>query len=245
MALRRFFVDFEFASLDAPIALPERVAFYAHTVLRLSDGAEIELFNGRGAIAICILEGASARVREMRHVAQPHTHIRVASALIKGPRQDWLIEKLAEMGVSHYLPLLCERSTLPELPPHKRERMQRLAQAAARQSGQGRLMQILEMQTLPELCLQHLGHPEHVLIAMKPQAPQLLSTVLTELGGPLHHCTLLLGPEGDLSEGEMELIARSGGHSAALGGPILRTETAAMSAAALLLHFVRSQGASS
>jgi len=212
-------------------------AHHALHVLRLSIGDEITLFDGRGLRATARITGVSGEslVAEVLHrEAESSTRVLIiATAIPKGERADWLVEKCAELGVAEMVPLLCDRGQVSP-GAGKLARWRRKADEAAKQSGQSRSMTILEpMALLAALEAFASGGPAWY---GAPGATRTLAQAIDECAAgdaASRGASIWVGPEGGFSPDEVALLERSGVLAVSLGGTILRVETAAVAAAAV------------
>lgn len=212
-------------------------AHHALHVLRLSVGDAITLFDGRGqrATARIVHVSADEFAAEVldRTVDESTRVLIIATAIPKGERADWLVEKCAELGVAELVPLLCERGQVSP-GAGKLARWRRKADEAARQSGQSRSMTIREPMMLAD-ALAFCARDGRVWYGA-PGAARTLAEVIGETpagGAASRGAAIWIGPEGGFSPGEVTLLEQSGGQSFSLGGTILRVETAAVAAAAV------------
>ena len=214
------------------IALDEAQAHHVRDVLRLSVGASVELFDDAGAIAsgeIASVDPQRVIVR-VEHVerARNRGELIVASAIPKGDRADWMIEKLSELGVTRFIPLQTERSVVHPTGSGKRDRWNRIATESAKQSRRAGVMQIDELTKLSE-----------VLTETREGAPFYLSTApdAVEIGdvldGTWNRVFLFIGPEGGWTDSEIKAFDEQSLTGVKLTATILRVETAAVAAAAI------------
>lgn len=206
--MRRFFVE----RISPPmVLLPARESRHAVRVLRLGRGDRVVVFDDREAWTGEIVSTAGrVQVRLLeRRPPVGRIPVAVASAVPKGARLDWMVEKLGELGVSEFIPVRFARS-VAELGESKRRRLEKIAQAAAKQSG-APLMKIAPPRRVEEL-------PRDAFL-LDPEAPDPLPS------GP---GTVVVGPEGGLTPEEEALFERR----YSLGPTTLRIETAALVAAA-------------
>ncbi len=209
-------------------------------VLRLDEGTEIELFNLVGQTAVATLIGHDANQLRCRvsAVREPvaRANIAVFSAIPKGDRADWMIEKLSEIGVDAWTPIRCQRSVVTDVSPAKRERWQRIAVEAAKQSRRIGAMRIEPERALSEL------------MRSAPQASNLSIVLWTRDADPLQQIVraqtnlrLFVGPEGGWTDDEMSAFASARNEDspayafARLTRSVLRIETAAVVAAGVAL----------
>lgn len=202
-------------------------------VLRVEPGAKVRAFDGRGLEA----DGTVTRAEPVRvtlELADPQTSdveaslsVSLAVALLKGDKLSEVVRRGTELGVVRFLPFISARCDVRELSPNKLERLRRVAQEAAKQSGRSVVPEVAEVQKLSSLALLPL-----TLVA-QPAAPQTLRLILR--GGEPDAVMVVTGPEGGLTEGEVSDLLGRGAHAVRLGARILRAETAPIAVAAALL----------
>lgn len=231
----------------AVVSLSATDAAHAARVLRLAPGDTVVVCDGRGYEYEAELEHVSsrevsARVRACRFSdAEPGVHLTLAQGLAKGDKMDLIVQKAVEVGVSRIIPLITERTVVRvdgEKARAKVERWQRIAYEAAKQSGRARVPTVEAVHAWDEFWRRtDLGT---ALVAWEGEREQRLLPVVQEWAetrrpaapAPL---TVVIGPEGGLAEAEVALARRSGGVAVTLGRRILRTETAGLVAAAVVL----------
>jgi 16S rRNA (uracil1498-N3)-methyltransferase len=229
---------------SAPLKGKERVALDAvaakHllTVLRLKPGAEFVLFDGSGFEYGAVLELADkkqALVKILKvhgPVVESPLHVTLVQGVSRGERMDYTVQKAVELGVTAIVPVLTGRSVvkLDEAGAEKkRGHWQAVATSACEQSGRVRVPDV----ALPEPLSNYLGKQrEHGLrLLLDPMA----ESGLDGFGRPADaKVSLLVGPEGGLSDQEIALAGQAGFKGMRLGPRILRTETAALVALSLL-----------
>jgi 16S rRNA (uracil1498-N3)-methyltransferase len=192
-------------------------------VLRLEAGAEVEVFDdaGRCGRGVLVLEHGRLGV-EVREIIDrpPLPGLTIASAVPKGARADWMIEKLTELGVARFIPLRTGRSVVHPEGEGKPHRWQRLAREAARQCGRADVMTIEALTPLDQV------------LAARPGAGWYATTSAT--GRPQGRVDIVLvGPEGGWTVAEETALAAAGLKAVSLGPTVLRIETAAVAAAVL------------
>jgi 16S rRNA (uracil1498-N3)-methyltransferase len=213
------------------IRLASALAHYARDVLRLTVGHEVEIFDGRGGGARATLtqvddQGVVLSVLERYEVASG-VPLTVAMATPKGDRADLAVEKLTELGVTRIVWLVCARSVVVPRDEGKRsERWGRIAEAAAAQSLRHDVPMIEAPVPFAE-ALELLGggliaHPDG----------QSVAHVLRDNAALPYTC--LIGPEGGFTVDELAMAARAGYSRVSLARTVLRSETAAIAAAAAM-----------
>lgn len=197
-------------------------------VLRAQPGTSVELFDGKGESA----DGEVVEIRRKeadislgtRRKSLALRSLTLLTAVPKGDRFRWLVEKATELGVTSLIPLSTARSVVSPR-ESKLHKMEQTVIAACKQSGRNWLMAVGELTTLPE-ALQQLPETEQVLAA-HPSGSSLAERHSSSDGG----CTLVIGPEGGFTEGECTLLLSANASVVSLGESILRTETAAIALA--------------
>lgn len=205
---------------------------YLLKALRLTDGEKLEVFDGDGFYALATLLGVEAgeaylEVSQPQEAPRPELELYVATATPKGDRADWLVEKITELGASGLIWLKTERSVVVPKPGSKKfDRWARLADAAARQSRRMRVPTLEGPLTLSELKTLAFDH-RFVASPIKKDG--------ISAPGPLKGRVLItIGPEGGFTDDELEQMKNSGYNLLWLNPHVLRTETAAIAAAAVL-----------
>lgn len=229
MSLRRVAVS---SLASDEIELDAEQAHYVARVLRLKSGTRIEAFDGAGEVVRGALRNRDGswfiRVDDRHAARERNLTLTVASATPKGDRADWLVEKLAELGVDHLVWLTTQRSVVDLAPDgNKMRRFRRLVDQAARQSDSNQVMRI----SPPVRFEQYLEHAFDHRIVADFQGPSI-TTIGAE--SPTS-ASILIGPEGGFTESELCSAIDAGYTPKTLSDSILRVETAAVVAAALAL----------
>lgn len=218
---------------STPAVLTGDEARHAWRVLRLRAGDDADLFDGQGGHATArVIGGGPDRVElmvlEHRALTRPSKSLDLAVAMPKGERADWLVEKLAEFGVSSLIPLRAARG-VSDPGAARVERWNRKAEAAAKQSGASFLLAVRPVRAPGELAREW-GRHERVLLAdPSPQAEWLSAGIAALAGG----ATLaLIGPEGGFTDDELRVMESAGARRVRLSATVLRIETAAVAMAA-------------
>jgi 16S rRNA (uracil1498-N3)-methyltransferase len=218
------------------IALDKSQSHYLKHVLRLKSGAALLLFDGREPAdyqATLIFDGnaTTARIEAMTTL---QTESRLVSELIQGlgraDHMDWMIQKTTELGASRISIFNAERTQSPIKPALLEKKLahwRAVAISACEQSGRATLPEI-DFHSSLEVALAASGIEFKILLDFSGATPATL------LHAPKTAVAILLGPEGGLSPREIELAKASGFAALKLGPRVLRTETAATAALAIV-----------
>lgn len=217
--------------------LPAAAAHYLTVVRRLGPGAPLTVFDGAGLEASAVLgvgPAGSVLVLEGPPVAGRHgAPVRLAYALPKGEKLEDVLRQVTELGVAGVLLFQGDRSVSRIEPgdraDRKRERWGKIVEEAARQSGRSDVPPVEGPVSLAEALLR--TQNESWRAVLHPEGGTPLDSVC--VAAP---ATLFVGPEGGFSPGELEAFATAGVERLHLRCPVLRTETAAVVATALVLH---------
>jgi 16S rRNA (uracil1498-N3)-methyltransferase len=214
------------------VSLDRGEAHYVLTVLRLTPGATLELFDGKGHRSTVSLVSTDPPTVEILTLSEQIAgesplEIILFQAIPKGKRWDWLIEKVTELGVHSIVPLQTERTVVridERRAADKVRRWQAIISGAARQCGRSRTPELVAPRSISRAleevrCDRHLaalltGDTTSLNDALSDSAP-------TRLG-------LWVGPEGDFTNEETEYLLRAGARPVTLGPRILRVDTAAI-----------------
>jgi len=204
-------------------------------VLRLAEGAPIVLFDGNGGefpatLSLVSKRSVEARLGQRRDsTTESPLHITLAQGISKGDRMDFTIQKAVELGVSRIVPLNTERSVVNlkgERQEKKMAHWQGVIISACEQCGRNTVPELLPMQSLATWLMSDSADTKLLL----DQRSEGSASRLAEI----KNITLLIGPEGGLSEQERESAYTAGYQGLRLGPRVLRTETAALTALAVL-----------
>ncbi|QDT91426.1 RsmE family RNA methyltransferase [Gimesia algae] len=230
----RFFYDGLF---DADTLLLEgSEAHHLLHVLRMRTGDTVLVFNGRGAEAEGVISKTSRKTVEiqvtLRHAAPTSSQVPLilATAVPKGDRFRWLVEKAAELGVTKLVPLLTERSSV-DPGDNRLKKLQQTIVSAAKQSGQIQLMELAEVQKW-DTFLSEINQTECRLLIADPAGCGIDLFKLSEK--PESPVVILIGPEGGFTPDELQSAQEKGAKSVRLSEGILRIETAAILFAGLI-----------
>lgn len=231
MRITRLYLD-QALNVGERYTLDERAAHHVSKVLRLKAPAPLVVFNGRGGEYHAHLEQHDRRVVQVRidqfvEVSRESpVAVTLAQGLARGERMDFVIQKAVELGVHRIDPVATKHSTVrlsEERAERRHQHWQSVARHACEQCGRNDIPTISALHDFGSW-LQD-SRPE-LGIALDPAA----TTGMSEVCDGAREVTLLVGPEGGLSEDELYQAEKAGFVRVGFGPRILRTETAALAA---------------
>jgi len=237
MRQTRLYIEGEY-STGSELEIEAEKARYLGRVLRLRVGDSLVVFNGTGTaysadIAAFSRAGAALSVRDAVTLAsESPLKIHLVQGISRGERMDFVVQKATELGVKRITPLLTERGVVKLTDARaekRRQHWQKVAASACEQCGRVRLPLVDAPRRL-ETWLS--AKPQHVEsdVILRPGATQSLSAI----DMPATKVCILIGPEGGFSDVEYQLADVAGFVAVSMGPRVLRTETAAAAALAIL-----------
>lgn len=244
MALPFFYIN-EYHSTQKELLLNEETSKHVVQVLRMKTGEQLHLTDGKGNLMTCSVmidnkKHCTVEVKDSRHREQgtPLHHgsggqarkVSIAISLIKNAnRFEWFLEKATEIGVNEIIPLICERT---ENKKFRYDRMQQICISAMLQSQQVWLPVLHEPVKFGNVEMWKCGNGTNYMAhCMEGNNSMLSHSQISTLS----HSLICIGPEGDFTPSEIELAIKNGFVPVSLGATRLRTETAGVVAAAILL----------
>jgi 16S rRNA (uracil1498-N3)-methyltransferase len=218
------------------VTLNDTEAHHLIHVLRSQPGNIVEVFNGLGLSATCRIASVRKRDAELEVIAVQRTEppspvLTLATAVPKGDRFDWLIEKATELGVTCLIPLVTTRSVVDPR-DSKLDKLRQTVISACKQSGRNHLMKITGVTSWSDFVKQMV--PAHQTFIAHPQGNSVEcgNDRTRESAKPL---LFAIGPEGGFTDDEVQSAITAGATLICLGSLILRIETAAIALAAKFL----------
>jgi 16S rRNA (uracil1498-N3)-methyltransferase len=238
MRLTRVYVDGPLVS-GTRITLQGSAASHITRVLRLRVGAALVLFDGSGGEyessidkahggEVIVAIGARTPIERESPLL-----LTLAQGVSRGERMDLVVQKATELGVSQLVPVLTERSVVrlsAQQSDRKVNHWRAIAIAACEQCGRNRLPSVAAPVALRELLASGAANLPGTRLVLSPTA----SATLADLPHPSAGLTVLVGPEGGLTDEEESAAIAAGFTALRLGPRVLRTETAAIAALTLL-----------
>ncbi len=215
------------------VLLTEETSKHCIQVLRMKVGERIQLTDGKGNAYIAAISKSDKRhcevtIEETSFKPPPAKQVAIGISLLKNAtRFEWFLEKATELGVWEIIPLLCTRT---ERQHFRFDRMQSIVIAAMLQSQQVWLP-ILHQPTNVQTVLQSSLQTQKLIAHCEAGAKQAIGSLAA-----LQSVQILIGPEGDFTTEEIDAALQKSYMPISLGNTRLRTETAGIVAAALLVN---------
>lgn len=220
-------IQFYSPDIDRDPILPESDSQHCIKVLRMREGDEVVVVDGKGWSYTCRIidahpKHAMLEIVERKALPLPwKQQVTIAVAPTKNmDRMEWLVEKLVEIGINRFIPIRCRYSERKEI---KEERLKKIAVSAMKQSLKAVLPEIMPISPFSEIV--RFDASQKLIAYCDATIPRLL---LEEVYEPNKDVLMLIGPEGDFSEEEIHQALSVGFKPVSLGENRLRTETAAL-----------------
>lgn len=236
MRFTRLHLDAELTP-GSELELDERAAHHVARVLRMKPGAEVRLFDGRGREVLARLAAVEKRrvtatiLSVLDNDRESPLRLILGQGIAKGERMDFTLQKSVELGVTEIIPLWTEHSQVQLDEQRLAKRMQHwhgVVISACEQCGRSTLPVLRTPMKVGDWLTERTG--TDLGLALDPEQ----ATELAQLARPEGAVRLLIGPEGGLSEAEIQQARAAGFAGLGLGPRVLRTETAALAALAAL-----------
>ena len=233
-----FFVP-QLTSGDTSIIISGEEFHHIIHVFRKKVNEEILLTNGKGIVSKATIgsirkKELTAKILEIREEKISQPEIAVAFPLLKNKHDAFIVEKLTELGVKEFFPIITER-TVRQPSKNTLDKFIRIAISAIKQCDNAFLPKIHEFSTLKILIDKLKKMHKQPLAALETGEHRLLTNILPEFNGK--ELCLVFGPEGGFSPAEIDLLRKEKIPAFTLGNHILRAETAAITAVSQLLGF--------
>ena len=234
MALPFFYIE-EYDPSQKEIVLNEETSKHIVQVLRMREGENLNLTDGKGNLITAEITEAHKKhcrtnIQHSSFNIQQSKRITIAISLLKNTsRFEWFLEKVTEIGVSEIIPLICERT---EKQKFRYDRMKGICVSAMLQSQQTWLPDLHEPQTL-DWALKNADGFIRMIAHCAEGDKHSISDLIKKYPGDSY--TIFIGPEGDFTPDEIEYAGAMQCFGITLGKTRLRTETAGVVAAIQLL----------
>ena len=244
--MHRFYCSSENVSQGRIIILDREQVHHLKDVLRLESGDEVVVFDDKGKVYQAQIEELSAqnvvlKIRDVRRTDKSkEILITIGCAIPKKSRMDDIIDKLTQLGVDRIIPLITERVIIKlgkDKKLQRQKRWQKIALSASKQS-QRNTVPLVEVVTDFEEIINRAQDFDLKLIPNLMEERQTLKEAL--VGKKPKNVLVLIGPEGDFTEDELNLAKSKGCVPVSLGNLVLRVETAAVAAVSFIRLYAES-----
>lgn len=240
--MHRFFIAPENIK-DSTIYIDQEEAWHIEKVLRLKTGDMVVFFDGTGQEYKVRLDGkedgslTGQIIHRSLRESEPALRLYLAQGIAKGDKMDTIIQKAVEIGISSVYPVSCERSVVRlagEKADKRVQRWQTIAREACKQCRRNVVPEIMPIMDFSGL-LNIIGK-KPALMLYENENKYGLKALLQTKYNDAEEMFLLIGPEGGFSLSEVAAATEQGINTASLGPRILRTETAGLAAASVILY---------
>ena len=223
--IHRFFVSPGEMSGDS-LRIPPSVSHQVKRVLRLRDGEELVLLDGAGGQAVCRIEGERLAVlRREPATGEPRHRLTICQALLKGDGLDRVVQQGTELGVAAFRLIVTERCVPRDISERRLERLRTIARESAEQSERGMVPEVEGLVSLASVL-----EPGAVLLFERLDASGVRLSAFEKPPS-----ALIIGPEGGFTPDELAAARSANVLLGGLGPRILRAESVALAAAAVVL----------
>ncbi|MBN1522482.1 MAG: 16S rRNA (uracil(1498)-N(3))-methyltransferase [Candidatus Aureabacteria bacterium] len=236
----RVYIESESLKTGRAYALSQDEAHHLIHVRRFKKGDKVEVIAHSGEIFQGVIKKDVFPVeieiisKSERSFSGPVVHL--FFGMTKYPAMETAVSKCAELGVSSFIPVICERSVLRKISQNRQNRLLKIAREALKQSRQKEAMAIdFSQRNLDDVLKNDVLKTCELKIAFFPSAPQRFSQVLMKRKAK--KIALFIGPEGDFSPLEARLFEKHQIMTCSLGDTILRSDTAAIAASSAIRLF--------
>lgn len=213
---------------------------YLANVRRFCAGDEINIFDGLGNSFFARIDAVNRKningtILSSKTFRLPKMKVSLYTAVPKGERFEWLIEKSSEIGICKVVPVLYLRSSVSSISENKIERYKKISLSASSQSWRADIMDIEKPQSFFSVA-EKLSSKQNALnvLSWECEEKQSISGVLkdkTDIGD----INIFIGPEGGFDKKEIEIALKNKFYTVTLSTNILRIETAAVVASSLVM----------
>ena len=214
-------------------------------VLRMQPKDRLQIVSDDGVSAMAEITAiASERVsvrclEKLAESHEPRVRLVLAQGLAKGEKMDFIIQNAVEMGAYSVIPVAMEHSVVRldgAKAAKKVERWQKIAESAAKQSKRDIIPQVQQVQSMAEMLANCDCTTKIIAYECEDRLSLKAALKAAEAAGGIKELLLIIGPEGGISEGELELARQAGAVPVSLGRRILRAETAGLVAISAIFY---------
>jgi len=219
-------------------------AWHISKVLRMQPREKLQIVSDDGVSAvaeIASIDRERVYVRCLEKLAESHepqVKLVLAQGLTKGEKMDFIVQKAVEMGAYSVVPVAMEHSVVRlegAKAAKKVERWQKIAESAAKQSKRDIIPQVQPVQSMAQMLADNNFQTKIIAYECEDKISLKAALQAAEAGG-IQKLLLIIGPEGGISEHELELAKAAGAVPVSLGRRILRAETAGLVAISAIFY---------
>jgi 16S rRNA (uracil1498-N3)-methyltransferase len=226
------------------VIFPDDITHQIRRVLRLKDGDRVLVLDNEGWIYETTLQlsvsGSVEGVIVKRDPAkgEPSNQLSLYIGLTQREKFEWILQKGTELGVTHFVPFISERSLVQKIEQgeKKTQRWQKILCEAAEQCRRGKIPQLENALSFSAAVTQAIAQHDCCIIPWEDERQTSLRMLLEQSGMNPARMALMIGPEGGFSSAEVQFAKQHGFWGVTLGPRILRMETAAIAAAAMIQY---------
>ena len=229
---------------DSRIIINNEDVSHITKVLRLKCGDEIIVCDGRGYDYNAQIENIEQKeivckiLSKKKCKSEPNVEVTLFQGIPKASKMDYIIQKTTELGISRIVPVMLDRCVVKlenkKAEMKKRERWQKIANEAAKQSGRG-VVPIIEMPVGLDDVIENIKAMDLCFVPYECEEQQKLRTVLTSKKD-IKTVGYIIGPEGGFDIAEIDKVKAAGIDTVTLGRRILRTETAGEAVISMIMY---------
>ena len=224
---------------DKSFVIENEQFHYLSNVRRFCVGDEINIFDGLGNSYKARIENINKKsikgtILSSKTLVLPDKKVSLYTAIPKGERFDWLIEKTSEIGISRIIPVIYSRSVVKEFSENKIERYKKISISASSQSWRADIMPIEDPIKFDEV-IEKVFNEKDVLnvLPWESEEEKNILSLLNE-NKNIKNINIFIGPEGGFDKTEIDIALEKGFKTVTLGKNILRVETAAIVASSII-----------
>lgn len=235
--MQQFFID-EKLDPSQEYCLPDDICYQVTKVLRYRGEELVRIVDSSGRLFLCRLRMEKKAVyagvlEELFEEKEIYPPIYIALARIKKDRWEWALQKLTELGVAGIVPIRTTRVNEKDINEHQFTRQKKIIKEAGEQAERTSLPELYKEMGLNDALEKFDLFQKILLTERKKDIPQLTEEKII-IDRNAEGVLLFIGPEGGFSQEEKKSIIAGGAKEASLGSNVLRAETAALAAAAII-----------
>ena len=235
MRLHRFYISEKIGAQKEIVVHSAELVNQIRRVFRLKTDDSVVVFDGSGSDYECRIAdfGKESITLDVQHVSRsrfmPARNVYLYAAMVKKDTFEWIAEKATELGVTHIVPVMAERSEKKNI---NEVRLNKIVVEASEQSGRGDVPEISEMVSLKEAVEKFAIQSSHVKkIAFHTDGHEFKAGSVEKD----EDAALFIGPEGGWSSDEVDLFHAHDIPVVCLGSQVLRAETAVVATLSLVV----------